>query len=654
MEHIAAIAQGALGLLAFTLPGLVCLLRGRRAGAAAWPLPVLLGAAFVVSSLLVAAFDGLCLALLPPAAGRAACWAGVAGGVVACWRSVWADFAAVVRGLGRWERRSLAALAAIALFWLGAMPFSPYPSQVTMDLGDPPVYCRAAANLAAGRGWAPDYFAADYPRGEISYVRSHPVPALATAFLFRLVGANANSLQVYSVVAAALLLYLLGAIVRTGAGDRDGPHVLVLTVGLAVVPSHFILFGLGVVTAPGALALAVAVALAFTEGGHRVARCAAMGLSLVLMVLLRPDSAMVAVLLAAAWLVGQAVAGARVPRGLRLALAAAWVTGGVLLWLTLPALLRAARPAWDSLGIYFLRYDAAAGRFVDTLGSWMEQSRRLCAANLTGASLFDTVGNAAIGDEVQAHPIAFALHLASWFPFFAKQAMGALTIAQYRLAWLEGAPAVAFVLALLVLAAARSRPGRLVAMAALAYLLLMPAVNPGARVRHMLVVTPTVLALALRTLWGLWHERIERVLAGRWAGLAPGIPLLALAILDARSIIQVRTYGPNCAYAPILRHLEEMAQPDDVIATSYPQLVTCMTGRRSVGGTWLTEHLGLIVKRFQPDFIVVDNVRDIPRDYDQLRAEGMTVPGYGIAVHDPVAQYVILRAASPRPSRSAP
>lgn len=653
MEHVAAIAQGALGLLAFTLPGLFCLLRARRAGAAAWPLPVLLGAAFVVSSLLVAAFEGLCLALLPPAAARVACWAGAAGVAAALWWSVRADFLAIVRGLGRWERRSLAALGALALFWLWAMPLSPYPSQVTMDLGDPPVYYRTAANLAAGRGWTPDYFAADYPRGEVSYVRTHPVPALATAFLFHLVGANAYSLQVYSIVAALLLLYLLGAIVRMGTGDRDGPHVLLLTLGLAVVPSHFILFGLGVVTAPGALALAVAVALAFAEGGRRLARHAAMGLSLLLLVLLRPDSAMMAVLLAVAWLVGQAVAGARVPRGLRLALAAACVAGGVLLWRGLPALLRAARPAWDSLGLYFLRYDAAAGRFVDTLGSWMEQSRRLCAANLTGESLFDSVGNAAIGSEVQAHPLAFAAHLASWFPFFARQAVNALTIAQYRLAWLDGAPAVACVLALLALAA-RSRPGRLVAVAVLAYLLLMPAVNPGARVRHMLVVTPVILALALRTLWGLWHEPIERALARRWAAPALAVPLLALAFLDARSIIQIRTYGPNCAYAPILRHLEQMTRPGDVVATSYPQLVTCVTGRRSVGGTWLTEHLGLIVERFQPDFIVVDNVRDIPRDYGQLRARGLRVPGYEIAVHDPGAQYVIFRAAPPRPPRSAP
>ncbi|HPD17680.1 MAG TPA: hypothetical protein PLE19_22305 [Planctomycetota bacterium] len=653
MEHIAAIAHGVLGLLAFTLPGLACLLRVRRAGAAAWPLPVLLGAAFVVSSLLVAAFEGLCLALLPPAAARLACWAGLAGVALACWRSVRGDLAAVVRGLGRWERLALAALAAVALFWLGAMPLSPYPSQVTMDLGDPPVYYRAAANLVAGRGWAPDYFAADYPRGEVSYVRSHPVPALATAFLFHLVGANTQSLHVYGIVAGVLLLCLLSALVRLGAGGRDGPHALLLTVGLAVVPSHFILLGLGVVTAPGALALATAVGLALTAGGHRLARCGAVGLSLALMVLLRPDSAMMAVLLAAAWLAGQTVGGVRVPRTLRLGLAGALAAGGVLLWLGLPALLRAARPGWDSLGIYFLRYDAAAGRFVDTLGSWMEQSRRLCAANLTGESLFDTVGNAAIGGEVQAHPVAFAVHLASWFPFFARQAMGALTVAQYRLAWLDGAPAVACALALLALAA-RSRPGRLVAVAMLAYLLLMPAVNPGARVRHMLVVTPVALALALRTLWGLWHGRLERALARRWAVPALAIPLLALAFLDARSIIRVRTYGPNCAYAPILRHLEEMTRSDDVIATSYPQLVTCMTGRRSVGGTWLIEHLGLIVERFRPGFLVVDNVRDIPRDYDQLRAQGMAAPGYEMAVHDPAAQYVIFRAASPRPSRSAP
>jgi hypothetical protein len=69
---------------------------------------------------------------------------------------------------------------------------------------------------------------------------------------------------------------------------------------------------------------------------------------------------------------------------------------------------------------------------------------------------------------------------------------------------------------------------------------------------------------------------------------------------------------------------------------------------------WLTEHLGLVVHRFQPDLIVVDNVRDIPRDCDLLRAKGMAVPGCDVAVHDPEAQYVIFRAASQRPARSTP
>jgi len=79
-----------------------------------------------------------------------------------------------------------------------------------------------------------------------------------------------------------------------------------------------------------------------------------------------------------------------------------------------------------------------------------------------------------------------------------------------------------------------------------------------------------------------------------------------------------------------------------------------MTGRRSVGGTWLTENLDLIVKEFHPDLIVVDNVHDIPRNYALLRERGMAVPGYEQIAHDPEAEFVVFRSLRPRAPRRVP
>ncbi len=685
MDYLLVCLQGLAGILVFVVPGLALLSRvmGRRL--AEWPLALLLAASFVVSSLMIAGLEAVCVRYLSVAAARAVAWCVVLAAGAYCVALGRKHLASVIARLGRWERYSLVFLGAIFLFWILAMPLSPYPSHLYLRLGDPPVYYRAAANLAAGRGWAPDYFLADYPGGVVPYVASHPAPALVTTFLFRIFGANWYSLYVYDALAGSVLLWLAVGVVRSAAPDGGGRHVLFLTLGLALVPAHFLLFGLGVVTAPGALAFLTAVALVLAEGTGRGTRCLMVALSLVLMVLWRPDSAMLAVLLAVAYGLWWAAARLWATWPARVFLVAACAAAGVGLWLSIPAVFRALPPSWRTTSLFCLRYDARAAKFVETVTPWVELNRRLCRANLAGEDYFALAANPAIGGELRAHPLAALAYLGGQFLSSAPSVAEALTAAEYRQAWPEGAVGAALA-AVLVLLAIRSRGGLVLAGAMLAYVVVVPLasrgpsdapsaafvavvlalmtrnrggaaaagavlayvvlvhiVNPGAGARHMLVATPAALALALRPLWRRWHASVRVLLANRAAAIAA--PLLVLAFLGCWGIIHIRTYELHRTYAPILRDLERLAGTGDVIASSYPQLVTCMTGRRSVGGTWLTENLAPLVRRFQPTLIVVDNAHIGCRNYDELMAAGGRIPGYEVAVHNAECQYIIFRAA---------
>ena len=652
MNHAVALLQGLFASVAFLAPGLAVLLWATRRTGAAWPLPWLLAGSFVVSSLLVTVVQGASLSLLPPGAARWVGWAFVALALAWLAWGGWRQVRAAVAAVGVWERRALAILALIAAFWCATMPLSPYPSHLTMQLGDTPIYYRAATNLVAGRGWTPDYFIGDYPDGKMAYVETHPVPVLVTTLFFQAFGTNWHSLYVYDALAGALLVYLLVGVARSGARapSGDGPHVLLLTLGLVALPAHFIMFGLGVVTAPGALAFLAAVAFPLAQSLPRTARWLGFGSAIVFLLGVRPEAAVLAVLLlfgtGLRWLF------TRVCRGWRTRSLAVAACAGVALgfWWMLPRLVERHPSAWKGLILFYLDFDAERGRFFLPQEPWWDVNREIARANLSGEDPFARLGNPAIGRAIRDHPVAFLGYLLSHLPRSSKILLRSVTVAQYPMDALEGLPSLA-VLAALVALGAMARGGRTAVGVVLAYVVLLPALNPAPEVRHLAAVSPALLALALRALWQRWGHLAERAAANRWVVIAAAAPLLVLAFLDCRSIIQIRRYAPNRYYEPILREIEKLAAPGDVIASAYPSLITCMTGRRSVGATWLTDNLELVVRGFKPDFIIVDNGRQIPRDYDLLREKGLAIPGYEPVVHDAEAQYIIFRTQRPRPPR---
>jgi len=658
VNHAVAVLQGLFAAVALLGPGLALLAwlsrrRGRplpamgsrcRQRAPEWPLPLLLAASFVVSSLLVAGLQWVSLTALPPRASRCVAWAFTfAAACYGCWGGRRLLLAAFARA-GCWQRRAFLAVGGIVAFWLLALPLSPYPSQVTADLGDPPAYYCHVANLVAGKGWGADYFVADYRRGQASYIQGHPIPALVTTLGFQIFGANTHSLHVYNILAGGLLVLLLAAFAcgARGATEADDRPVFVLALLAALLPAHFALFGLGVVAVPVALGVLVVAALALDDVASRGMRRFVIGASLACLVGLRPEGAVLAIALGVALGARSVLAASRGRWGIRLALALGCAAAAVGLWAGLPTLVGRLRPVWQDLAMYYIRYEPASGRFVPMYEPFWEQNRQSCRANFLEGPASDGLGNAGIGGEVRAHPVAFLGYVATKVPLAAHGFVRAISVAQYQFSWLAGLPAAGILVALLVLGCLERGARPLVAAVAV-FVLLLPIANPDPRVRHLLPVSPLVLGLVLRWAWEQGAVAWRRIASRRWlagVGLAMAV---VLAFLDARSIIRIRTYGPNCVYAPMLRDIERAAAPGDLVVSSYPQLVTCMTGRRSLGGSWLTENLDAIVRRHRPELILVDDANDVVRNYGRLMERGGSVPGYSPIVHDPAERYVLFR-----------
>ena len=447
-------------------------------------------------------------------------------------------------------------------------------------------------------------------------------------------------------VAALLLFGVLGEVAAGGPGERARSRAL-LAMGFAVLPAHFVLAGLGCVTFLGALGFATCVALFVGCEGGLGRRLVLATVPLAFMALARPEAALLVVVLGVVVAVRVVVwLWARRPGVAASISVVALGLVAVVGWWKVPEMVRAAGERAPSLSFLHLAYDEKAGRFRALHEPPWELNRAFCRQNLDRGAPRAEPCNPGVGVEIRAHPLAFAGWLLGRFRQTALYFVRAASVAQWEFRFLAGAPAIAIVGVLLGLAMFARGAAVFVVGAAL-FLLVVPAVNWMAHVRHVMLVSPVVLALCVRSVWGSWGEGLEGLAGRRWVALAGAAALAAVALVDGRSVVRIRTYWPNRCYEPLLRDIERLSRPDALVAATYPQLVACATGRRCVGGTWLAENLDAVVAGWRPGLIALDDFNEVALNYGEFERRGGVVAGYESVVHDERLRYIILRRLEP-------
>ncbi|NQT92350.1 MAG: hypothetical protein HQ559_06285, partial [Lentisphaerae bacterium] len=379
-----SLGQGVFLVLMLSLPGVAVLSVAHRGQLPGWPPALLLSGSFAISTVLLAVWELLASTILSPAPGTLAAF--IAGGLVLTY-GVFRGLpllAKIIRDCSTWEKRALALLAVVALFWVGTMPLSPYPSHFSLNLGDPILYYRAAFTNIAGRGWQPDYYVGDYLGGAITYLSSQPIPTLVTSFLFRVFGVNPWALNIYCSLAGGVLLYLLATLMCSVKGTQSlrGKGLFYCLLVLLAVPAHFVFFGVGTVTSPGALLGLTILGLYLLPGRSSSARAAALAACFLGMILMRPESAMFVVLLGGCYLCGGFLFTPRVkPIGKAVVVVLA-LGLCVVAWISLPRILSAHD--FKSLWINFIRYDTAEAGFKAVCEPWYDINRIICRANFQG------------------------------------------------------------------------------------------------------------------------------------------------------------------------------------------------------------------------------------------------------------------------------
>ena len=630
MDVLLILVQAIVASLCFTIPGLLLLQRIGGKPFANAPAAYQLAASFIASSLMIAALQAVILTFLPALAATLIAWLLLLVCLGLLFRRTGTHIASVGKGPSLWEKRTWMLVAGLLFSWLLMMPLSPYPALLDVELGDRPGYYRLITNLVSGRGWNIDFFVGDYIGGKPAYLTSHPLPVLNASLLFQIVGINDHSLSIYNALAGAITVLLVATFVTSAKEDNhQGPTILVIALLTLFVPAAFQLFALGVVTVASALAALLATVMLIDTRLPKPARLLICAMSLLVMLLSRPEAAVLAVLIVAGYGLLNRLLTPLLPRSRRLTLGVILAATLAVGWTQLPTITRMLPANFKNLSVFYLRYDTPTNSFAWIHAPWWHINKEMSRTTFSGDPNLKPEHNPEIGTELREHPAALAHLLVRQFQTTLHRLVGSVELDSYT--WPSPIPKnlAAFVICLALIP---PRNRALVAIVLIA-LFFMPLLNVGFSTRHMLPYALILFALSAYT--ALSHTRQVT----RLTTLIVPLIILSAHTMD---ILSIRTARSNTDHQALITDLQDILQPGQVLATSYPQLMAHALDCKAVGSTWLADDMPGIIARFNPDLIALDDSREGPRNYTTHEKEhGLNIQGYTLTVHNKGERYAI-------------
>jgi hypothetical protein len=302
--------------------------------------------------------------------------------------------------------------------WLSCIPRARYPGISSFGMGDIPEYYVLARNVYSGRGFVVDYFIGDFwtgPKlgiedvvGSTPTAARRPLAPYVAASLFCLTGLNHYVIHIAaSMLGSVVPLGFYGVMARRLAkrGPVSAAKELFCQFGalaLCLLPTHFLLFGLGTVSLFELLPWLVLFLLAELREWASWVCAGVMAASAGLVTASRPEGV---VLVAALFVVYIAPAALRALVRRRFAgelTAAGLVLGGVAL-MNVPLLFIRYAPG---AGVYYhtLRYDVSRDALVPMYLKWPDLNHAIVHANFSAAPTMSWVINRGAAGEILRHP----------------------------------------------------------------------------------------------------------------------------------------------------------------------------------------------------------------------------------------------------------
>jgi len=594
------------------------------------PLAVVLCQGLIFASLLFMAIEAIAGAFLRPPTTR---WVNIFSAILALiilWRP------ALTRLRAAWMASdgSLSVLAFAGIFYLlctAIIPLSPLPGLSTLPQGDVAFfYYNAARRYLNGDDWQGNFFLLDFADGSLPYIESQSLPVFVMAFLMRLFGTTAPTLDIYAAIAAAATVLAMVSMVN-GVNQRAAFILALAIFGTPMISEHWTTGSINAVAALGPLT--IWTSLMRDDWPSRPARLACL-LAILFSALIRPESLLYGVCLILPWGFWCLFFRAQNSNFSRTVLGVA-IGVAVVLFAIFPFILAELGPRMRNLSFYYISYDELSKNFRAWENNWSGINRRITAGHFGDP---DGNINTAIGFEIQCHPLAFARYafVSSWkiSAFAVARALGLPR-------WLGAENIGGYVLlaALLAISFWR-REQRWPTIALFAFFLIVPLINAGFADRHAATVLPLFLTLALRTFLTLLASCSFK-LPRASLGILYAVIGTAGAASTAQRIIQVaeiRSASFQHEVASAAAAVREICPPDEIVISRYPVLIAYAAERPSVGGSHFNIYLKQIEERFNARWLLLDG-----NLYDAYCRHNDEIENYEMIREDAGKRFVILK-----------
>ncbi len=114
-------------------------------------------------------------------------------------------------------------------------------------------------------------------------------------------------------------------------------------------------------------------------------------------------------------------------------------------------------------------------------------------------------------------------------------------------------------------------------------------------------------------------------------------------ICNIYKLIKIREKYKNNIYFDIANIISSITQKNDLIFSSYPQLLNALTERPCIGSFQILESLDLIINKYKPKFILIDNIRGKTNNYFLYTQNTLCIPGYITIYNSKEKQFLILK-----------
>ena len=635
MRFVYVILQCVFSLIVFTCPGLLVLSSIAGHSITKMPTALIWGGSVLISSVIITLYQMTTTKYLSPKKAKIMSWVFllVCFVFILCSRNTLSTILAATLASGGFYPLLISLFFLLA--WSVTIPFSSYCSILTQSMGDLPLYYAMASDISIYGEDKKNYFIGDYIGGTCEYIRSHMIPSYLLTFFFGIFGINQYSLYVYCCTAGSILLYLLSTFIHSSLGYLDINLYIIITAFLFLTPTSNLLCGMGTHTIPGSLAFLV-FSICFLQPTYSFHVTAVlMATSLIFLFFYRPECRLLFLI---------AIVAIIIYNGLFFISSSAWLISITLcmclvislwIWKFIPNIMDKFPPSWKNLSVFFLKYNSKSGKFEPFNDNFNYQ---MCRINFSDNGDSGVLVNEKVGHQIKSNPIPFIKWLVSKFSETVNVFVRTFSVPTEN----SLSPFSTWLFFFLFISPAFfSLKSLFILLIIFTFLFSMPFFNAIPSLRHSFIVCPIIIGMDLIQI--AHHIFIPNTITF-WIFIT--LLIFIIFTFNILLITHIRSARENNSYKNIISQLKILTHASSTIAASYPQLINCLTLRRSVGCTYMAEFMTGIINKFRPDYILVDEARsDCVNNYWLMTQENKVhpIPDYDVITHDRNEKYIIFK-----------